>query len=210
LTHKGRQIAEKINQFEDAKVDSILESLSEQEQNLFTHALSEALDILVPDKQPVFLIRTHKAGDLGMITHFHGKYYADKYGYSNVFEALVAKDFSDYILNFEEGKDIFYVVEKDGVVMGSLALQHRTDVSAQLRFFYLDSSLRGIGLGKKLMNYILSFARKTGYTHLDLWTHENLKSAHSIYKKAGFKIVERKVHSLWKENLEEQRWELYL
>jgi DNA-binding MarR family transcriptional regulator/GNAT superfamily N-acetyltransferase len=208
LSAEGKSVVEEINGVENQRINELFEQTAPDQKALFSHLLADALNIIAPSSEKVLpVIRTHKPGDLGMITHFHGKYYADNYGYSEVFEALVAKDFSEYILEFDKKKDVFYVVEFQGKVVGSLALQHRSNVSAQLRFFYLDPSLRGKGVGKALMNQVLDFAKRTKYKHLNLWTHKGLDSAHALYKKFGFVQVETKTHSLWKEGIEEQLWE---
>lgn len=210
LTSTGQEIVESINAVEDERVEAILKDITKIQQAKFTNLLQDALELLSPINNPFPVIRHHKPGDLGMITHFHGKYYAENYGYSGVFEALVAKDFSEFILNFNPEKDVFFVVEQNGTIMGSLALQYRSDESAQARFFYLDTSLREKGIGKALMSNIIEFAKRVGYKHINLWTHKGLDSAHALYEKYGFNLVETKNHSLWKENMEEQLWEKYL
>lgn len=210
LTSNGQTVVKSINEVEDKRIEYILRDISKIEQSKFANLLQDAFNLFSPNKSSLPVIRHHKPGDMGMITHFHGKYYAENYGYSEVFEALVAKDFSEFILNFNPKKDVFFVVEQNGTIMGSLALQYRSDESAQARFFYLDNSLRGKGFGKALMNNLMDFAKSVGYKHINLWTHEGLNSAHALYKKYGFSLVETKVHSLWKENLEEQLWEKYL
>jgi len=210
LTTVGKKIADDINKFENQRINSILEKLDSDSQSKLINAIDEAYSCLNPKKESLPIIRTHQPGDLGTVTHFHGKYYADYYGYTEIFEAFVAKEFSEFILNFDTKKSVFYVVEKNGKVEGSIALQHRSNTSAQLRFFYLSSALRGLGIGKNLMNNIMSFAKKTKYNHIYLWTHKGLDSAQMIYAKNGFKMTETKIHSLWKENLEEQMWEVNL
>ena len=208
LTTIGEKIVEDINKFENQRINNILEKLDSDSQSKLINAIDEAYSCLNPKKENLPIIRTHQPGDLGIVTHFHGKYYADNYGYTEIFEAFVAKEFSEFILNFDTKKSVFYVVEKNGKVEGSIALQHRSNTSAQLRFFYLSPALRGLGIGKTLMNNIMSFAKKIKYNHIYLWTHKGLDSAQMIYAKNGFKMTETKIHSLWKENLEEQMWEV--
>lgn len=210
LTTLGEKIADDINKFENQRINSILEKLDSDSQSKLINAIDEAYSCLNPKKESLPIIRTHQPGDLGTVTHFHGKYYADTYGYTEIFEAYVAKDFSEFMLNFDAKKDVFYVVEKNGKVEGSIALQHRSNDSAQLRFFFLSPALRGFGIGRVLMNKLMDFAKKTKYKHIFLWTHIGLDGAHTIYEKNGFIMSETKIHSLWKENLEEQMWELNL
>jgi DNA-binding MarR family transcriptional regulator/N-acetylglutamate synthase-like GNAT family acetyltransferase len=210
LTNIGKKVADDINKFENQRINNILETLKNNSQFKLINALETAYSCLNPKTENLPIIRTHLPGDLGTVTHFHGKYYADTYGYSEIFEAFVAKEFSEFILDFDTKKSIFYVVEKNGKVEGSIALQHRSNTSAQLRFFYLSPALRGLGIGKTLMNNIMNFAKKTKYKHIYLWTHKGLDSAQMIYAKNGFKLTETKIHSLWKENLEEQMWEVNL
>jgi DNA-binding MarR family transcriptional regulator/GNAT superfamily N-acetyltransferase len=210
LTLLGKEIVDKINTTENQRIQTILDELDEETQYKLTDAIDKAYSFLNPEKEDTPIIRTHQPGDLGTVTHFHGKYYADTYGYTDIFEAHVAKEFSEFILNFDTDKDVFYVVEKNGRVEGSIALQQRSEDSAQLRFFYLSPALRGFGIGKALMNNLMQFAKKANYKHINLWTHKGLESAHKVYEKYGFVMTETKTHSLWKENLEEQMWEANL
>ena len=57
---------------------------------------------------------------------------------------------------------------------------------SQLRWFLLDPSVRGLGLGKKLLQEAITFAEQTGYASMFLWTVSALKAAGHLYQAAGF------------------------
>jgi peptidyl-dipeptidase Dcp len=87
---------------------------------------------------------------------------------------------------------------------------HRENNSSQLRYFYLDSECRGLGLGNKLMQLLLDFARQCGYNSIYLWTTHELPAAHHLYKKFGFTLTEEKPSADFGKPVVEQRYDLVL
>ena len=106
-----------------------------------------------------------KVTDIGQIVLFHAEYYSKKYGWNEDFEAYVAKPLAEFVLRNDKSEKI-WTVEKEGFVKGAIALTRVTNKVAQLRWFYLVPELRGQGIGKKLMEHLVSFAETKKYEEI--------------------------------------------
>ena len=153
-------------------------------------------------------IRTKlQPGDLGYIIHRHGKLYAKEYGYGIMFESYVAAGIHEFYQAYDPAMDCVWICEHQENIIGFLLLMHRSESIAQLRFFYLEPSYRGIGLGKKLMTLYMEFLRRAGYTSSYLWTTHEQTTAASLYQHYGFTLTEEKKSSAFGKALREQRYE---
>jgi len=154
-------------------------------------------------------IRTDiRPGDLGHVIYRHGKLYSEEYNYSPAFEAYVAGGLSEFYANYNAATDQVWICEHRDKIVGFLLLMHRTDNTAQLRYFYLEPEYRGIGLGKKLMDLFMDFLRKCGYRHAYLWTTHELSAAAGLYMRHGFRLTEEKDSTDFGKLLREQRYDL--
>jgi len=151
---------------------------------------------------------TLQPGDLGYVIYRHGKIYGDEYGYGVSFESYVAGGLAEFYKNYDPSKDKVWIAEHNGVIVGFLLLMHREGNAAQLRYFYLEADYRGIGLGKKLMGLYMDFLRACNYKSSYLWTTNELPTAASLYKRAGFKLTEEKESTAFGKELKEQRYDL--
>lgn len=107
-------------------------------------------------------IRTHlEPGDLGTIVALHGTLYAREYGFDTTFEAYVAGPLAEFVLRASE-RERLWVAERDGRMVGSIAIVAATP-AAQLRWFLVDPSARGSGLGKRLLNEAVAFSQECEY-----------------------------------------------
>ncbi len=150
-----------------------------------------------------------KPGDLGYIIYLHGELYDKEYGYDSSFEAYVSKYLTEFMGNIKVREKI-WIVEKNNEIMGSMAIVEHSDTSAQLRWLLLHPDIRGLGLGKILMDDAIAFCRSKDYSSIFLWTEDLLEPAAQLYKSKGFKLTEEKTHEIWGANLTEQRYELKL
>ena len=156
------------------------------------------------------LIRhTFKSGDVGRLVEMHGLLYSQEYGFDHTFEAYVAKPLSEFVLRQSTSERI-WLVDSDGMLMGSLAIVKHNETEAQLRWYLLHPTLRGKGLGMRLMEESIKFCREQGYKKVFLWTVSSLQAAARVYKKAGFQLVEENTHEIWGCLLTEQRYDLQL
>jgi GNAT superfamily N-acetyltransferase len=150
-----------------------------------------------------------RPGDLGAVIQLHGKIYYEEFNYGTGFEAYVAGGISEFHNNYDPLKDRIWVCEKGNDICGFLLLMHRDNNAAQLRYFILDKSVRGIGLGNKLMELYMDFLRQAGYKSSYLWTTDELYAAAHLYTKHGFTLSEEKAaSSFFGKKITEQRYDL--
>ncbi|MEM7775455.1 MAG: GNAT family N-acetyltransferase [Pseudomonadota bacterium] len=137
-----------------------------------------------------------KPGDVGMITHLHGVIYAREYGLDLTFEPYVAKPLSDFVLAGPEAGRI-WIAERNGAMVGCLALVVTSKTTGQLRWFLVTPQARGTGLGRTLLDSAVSYARACALQSVTLWTFDDLDAAISLYKDAGFRAQETKTSFIW-------------
>ena len=150
-----------------------------------------------------------RPGDIGAITRLHGVLYSREYGLDHTFEGYVASAIGDFALQFTEGKDYLAVVEDDGEIRGSVAIVGQGK-QAQLRWFLVDPSLRGRGIGRRLLHGAIDFCREQGFTSIYLWTISELTTAAKLYQEAGFRLTEQDTHEIWGAVHTEERYDLDL
>jgi N-acetylglutamate synthase-like GNAT family acetyltransferase len=157
-----------------------------------------------------FSIRTDiRPGDIGYIIYLHGILYAEEYGFDHTFEPYVAAPIAEFV-KAQTDKDRLWIVEKDGRIAGSIAIVKISETDAQLRWLILHPGTRGHGIGKILVEKAVVFARDCGYESIFLWTLDILPAALRIYQSAGFRLTEKKKHSIWGRMLTEERYDLKL
>ncbi|MEO7766611.1 MAG: GNAT family N-acetyltransferase [Ferruginibacter sp.] len=149
-----------------------------------------------------------KAGDLGYVIYRHGKLYGEEYNYGVSFETYVGAGMYEFYKNYDAEIDRVWICEHEDKIVGFVLLMHRENNAAQLRYFYLESQYRGIGLGKKLMELFMKFLKERDYHSAYLWTTNELSAAASLYTKHGFKLTESKESVAFGKPLKEERYEL--
>ena len=60
-----------------------------------------------------------------------------------------------------------------------------SDDIAQLRLLHVEAQARGLGIGKRLVEECVRFARQAGYLKMTLWTQSNLHAARHITSRQG-------------------------
>lgn len=156
-------------------------------------------------KQP-YLLRDPAPGDLGRVVTGQAEIYAREYGWDWTFEALVAEIAAHYIRDFIPGRERCWIAERDGAVVGSVFVVRHDDDTAKLRMLYVDAAARGLGLGGRLVDEAMAFARAAGYRRMILWTNDVLVSARRIYEAAGFTLIEEEPHRSFGKDLVGQIW----
>ncbi|MEZ5646797.1 MAG: GNAT family N-acetyltransferase [Burkholderiaceae bacterium] len=157
-----------------------------------------------------FVLRDPRPGDIGWIIHRQAQLYAAEYGWDWTFEALVAQIAAEFIRDFRPGMERCWVAERHGAIVGSVFVVRQDDETAKLRMLYVESSVRGLGLGRRLVDECLRFARDCHYRRMVLWTNDVLVSARRIYEAAGFELVEEQLHHSFGKDLVGQVWSLEL
>ncbi|VVB65325.1 Acetyltransferase (GNAT) domain protein [uncultured archaeon] len=148
-------------------------------------------------------------GDVGYITYLHGILYAPEQGWDYTFDAYVAIPLAEFAKSYSSRERI-WIAEKEGRIVGSVAIVKFSEKEAQLRWLLLDPEVRGLGLGRRLVEESLNFCRNAEYSSVFLWTVNTLPVAAMLYKSAGFKKTEELTHELWGSVVTEVRYELAL
>lgn len=155
-------------------------------------------------------LRRHRPGDMGWVVHRHGALYAKEYGYSDTFEALVARIVADFIDHLDAARERCWIAERNGEIVGSVFLVRQSDSVAKLRLLYLEPTARRLGLGRRLVDECIAFARGAGYKKITLWTQGSLIAARHIYQATGFVLKGTKRHADFGPREIAETWELAL
>jgi len=212
LTAQGRAAFDKLEAKSRAEVSQLIGRLSRADQARVTAAMGAIEGLLGERREPKapYLLRAHQPGDMGWVVHRHGALYAQEYGWDERFEALVAQIAAEFIQNFDPQRERCWIAERDGAVVGSVCLVRKSDRVAKLRLLLVEPSARGLGIGGRLVEECIRFARQAGYRKITLWTQAILGAARHIYRKAGFKLVKRERHQSFGYKLTGETWELTL
>jgi len=208
ITAKGRKAFAPLNKNSHDQVASMLERLNATDQQRITGAMASIESLLgeTPASSPIIL-RRHEPGDMGWVTSANAAIYAREYGWDLSYEALVARITADFIDNFNPKRERCWIAELDGERVGSVFVVRKTDEIAKLRLLILDRRARGLGLGRRLVEECLRFAKSAGYSSMTLWTQSILTAARAIYRQAGFRLVAEEPHHSFGVDLIGETWE---
>jgi GNAT superfamily N-acetyltransferase len=151
-------------------------------------------------------------GVVGKITELHATYYYYNWGFDISFETQVGKEVSEFLRDYQEGRDGFWVAKLAGEFAGSLAIdgnQTRGE-GVRLRWFIVEPKFQGFGIGRTLLQQAIEFCKITGYNRIYLWTFEGLNTARALYEEAGFTLSEEHTIEQWGRSIKEQKFELLL
>ena len=147
---------------------------------------------------------------MGWVVQQHGAIYAREYGWNSEFEALVADIVANYLRKHQPQWERCWIAELDGQKVGSVFVVRKSKTIAQLRMLILTPQARGLGLGARLTDECIAFARSTGYRKLVLWTNSCLDAARHIYARRGFRLVKSEPYHGFGHDLVGETWELKL
>ncbi len=156
-------------------------------------------------------LRDPEPGDLGWIVQRHGALYAAEYGWNADFEGLVARIVADFAEDHDPHLERVWIAELDGRPVGSvMCVRDEAPGTARLRLLLVDPEGRGLGIGTRLVDAVIAFAREAGYRELVLWTNDVLDAARGVYQRAGFTLTAERPHRSFGADLKGQDWRLPL
>jgi DNA-binding MarR family transcriptional regulator/N-acetylglutamate synthase-like GNAT family acetyltransferase len=217
LTARGRKVFAPMEERSQQYAASMLAELDGTQQEQIVSAMNaiEALLAGAPatktEARPAFTLRAPRAGDFGWIVSRHAELYLHEYGWADPFEGLCAQIVADFVNNFDPERERCWIAELNGTNVGCVMLVKDDQPSvARLRLLLVDPKARGLGLGARLVDECVRFARAKDYTKVTLWTHSVLSTARHVYESAGFKLTSSEPRRSWGKNVVAEFWDLEL
>ncbi len=212
LTPEGRRAFAPLHARSREEIGAILRKVSAADQARLVQAMRTIEGLLgeQPEQKAPYVLRPHQPGDMGWVVHRHGALYAQEYGWDERFEALVADIVSRFIARYDPKKERCWIAEKDGEIVGSVFIVKHSKRTAQLRLLLVEPHARGLGIGARLVDECVRFARQAGYRKIVLWTNSVLVAARHVYAKARFRLVRKERHHSFGHDLVGETWELGL
>jgi GNAT superfamily N-acetyltransferase len=159
---------------------------------------------------PHLRIRAPRAGDMGWVIHRHGEVYDQEWGWGEPFEGLVAEIVVRFMQKHDPRRERAWIAQRGGERVGSIFLVAKSKTVAKLRLLLVEPAARGLGVGQRLVEECMRFARGAGYQKIVLWTQSILDPARHIYAKAGFQLVGQEPNHEFGKGLVSETWELKL
>jgi DNA-binding MarR family transcriptional regulator/GNAT superfamily N-acetyltransferase len=157
-----------------------------------------------------YILRAPVPGDFGWVVRRHAELYAQEYRWTEPFEGVCAQIVADYANNNDPKRERCWIAELSGENVGCVFLVKEPASVARIRLLLVDPKARGLGLGARLADECIRFARQAGYKKITLWTHSVLTAARHIYQKAGFKLTRSEKHKSWGRPVVSEFWDLDL
>ena len=173
------------------------------------HAIETVLGEL-PAARAAYRLRPNRPGDIGWVIARHGALYAQEFGWDATFEALVAEIAARFVKGFNPARERCWIAECGGRNVGAVFVVEKSRTVAQLRLLIVEPSVRGAGIGRRLVAECIDFARRTGYRSMMLWTNAGLDAARHLYEEAGFRLTGEAKHRSFGKDLVGQTFQLTL
>jgi DNA-binding MarR family transcriptional regulator/GNAT superfamily N-acetyltransferase len=207
LTDNGRSVVAGLDARSAAQTRDMLATVPDDDRRRLLDAMHIITDVLSESPRPRgYVLRAPRPGDMGWVVQRHGALYAEEFGWDERFEALVARIVADYVDHRDPDREAAWIAEVDGIPAGCVFCMSKDDESAQLRMLLVEPWARGLGIGSRLVEEVLRFARRAGYSDITLWTNDVLTDAGRIYQRAGFTVDDEARHHSFGKDLVEQNW----
>ncbi len=90
---------------------------------------------------------------------------------------------------YKSNGGILYLLKKNNLIVGSIAVTDEENKIAEISRLYLDKNVRGKGFGNKLIDLAIQFCKEKRFNKIILSSDKIFKTAHNLYQKKGFKVV---------------------
>lgn len=208
LTPAGRAAFTELDTLQADAIDRLVGPLDQAQRTELVAAMGRIRRVLDDERAAAGLVlRSPEPGDLGWVVERHGARYATEYGWDVSFEALVARIVADFAERRDGRPEAAWIAELDGERVGCVfCTASETPDTAQLRLLLVEPQARGAGVGTRLVDECVRFARRSGYARIVLWTNDVLVAARRIYQRAGFRLDRREPHASFGHDLVGEYW----
>ena len=207
LTDSGHCVVAGLDARSAEQTRDMLAAVRHEDRRKLLDAMRVITEALTELPQPRgYLLRSPRPGDMGWVVQRNAALYAEEFGWDDSYEALVARIVADYVDNRNPDAEAAWIVEVDGVPAGCVFCVRENATTARLRLLLVESWARGLGIGSRLVEEVLRFARQAGYTEITLWTNDILNDARRIYTRAGFTLDSENRHHSFGKDLTGQNW----
>jgi DNA-binding MarR family transcriptional regulator/ribosomal protein S18 acetylase RimI-like enzyme len=212
MTARGRKAYDPLETRTEQQVGASLGRLTAPEQDHLVAAMRaiETMMATGPRAERDIALRQPRPGDLGWVVARHAELYAREYGWAENFEGLCAQIVADFVAKHDPGRERCWIAEMDGRNVGSVFLVKDSETVARLRLLLVDPVARGRGLGSRLTDECIRFARRHRYQRVTLWTHQVLTAARHVYERAGFRLTSSEARRSFGQDVVSEHWDLVL
>jgi DNA-binding MarR family transcriptional regulator/GNAT superfamily N-acetyltransferase len=195
LSPAGHEAFKLLDTRSGERISAMLDRLGDDQRRRLVDAMTTIRELLGDGPPPrAYLLRPPRPGDLGWVIARNAAIYADEFGWDETYEALVARIVADFAGADDQQRQAAWIAELDGAPVGCVFCVRRDDETAQLRLLLVEPAARGLGIGARLVDECLAFAKRAGYKKIMLWTNDVLANARPIYERAGFTLDKEKPH----------------
>jgi DNA-binding MarR family transcriptional regulator/GNAT superfamily N-acetyltransferase len=213
LTARGAKSFAPFERRSQQQATAMIGKLDANDQARLVTAMETIESLLAGEtnEKPAYVLRAPKTGDFGWIVSRHAELYAQEYDWGDPFEGLCAQIVADFVNKYDAKFERCWIAEMNSENVGCVMLVN-DDVAgvARIRLLLVDPKARGLGLGTKLTDECVRFAREVGYTKITLWTHSILTAARHTYEKAGFVLMRSEPHQSWGKPVVSEHWDMTL
>jgi DNA-binding MarR family transcriptional regulator/GNAT superfamily N-acetyltransferase len=207
LTSMGRSVVAGLGARSAEQTRDMLAGLRDADRRRLLDAMHVITETLTESPRPRgYLLRTPRPGDMGWVVQRNAAVYAEEFGWDSSYEALVARIVADYVDHRDPDAEAAWIAEIDGAPAGCVFCVRENATTARLRLLLVEPWARGLGIGVRLVEEVLRFARQVGYSHITLWTNDVLADARRIYQRAGFTLDNENRHHSFGQDLIGQNW----
>ncbi|MQB20412.1 GNAT family N-acetyltransferase [Agrobacterium tumefaciens] len=210
LTSAGKSQVGQINHFARQQVRAAIERLTPEQRHIVSNGLRLYGEALGQTQTPaaISIQSGYRPGIMARITELHALFYARTAGFGQAFESVVAAGLAEFGYRLGNPKNAIWTAVRDGQIIGSIAIdgEDMGAGKAHLRWFIVDDSARGSGVGKQLLDTALAFVDAQSFTETYLWTFSGLEAARHLYESRSFSLAEERPGSQWGSKVLEQRF----
>ncbi|BCF95736.1 GNAT family N-acetyltransferase [Paraburkholderia sp. PGU19] len=208
LTEAGLAAYQPLDAAALDEVGAVLARLAPHSQDQLIHAMKLIERLL--DERPrhsIVTLRAPRAGEYGWLVSRQAQLFAYGHGWDHTFEALLAQQAARFAQGHDTLREICWVAEQDGLIVGSALVAAASDMQASVRMLYVEPDARRLGIGTQLINECVRFAKRTGYRTLSVESESSLDDARRLVTQAGFALISTAAEWRFGRDLVIEQWE---